>query len=177
MSENISVTNKPDFKKWSKTNHYQPTTINMAEIKWICKHFELMTPHELYAMLRLRCEVFVVEQKCLFLDIDGNDNCYHLMGFDGDLLVASTRLLAPNTVYEEMSIGRVVSAASHRGVGIGQTLMRKSIEQCYQLFGFGTIKIGAQLYLKKFYESFGFQQIGTIYLEDDIEHIKMIKKC
>ena len=147
----------------------------MADIKWICKHFDSLTPQELYAMLRLRSEVFVLEQKCLFLDVDGNDRCYHLMGFDGEMLVASSRLLGPNTIYEEMSIGRVVNAASHRGKGIGQQLMKKSIEQCYQLFGDGTIKIGAQLYLKRFYESFGFEQTGDIYLEDDIEHIKMLR--
>ena len=148
----------------------------MANINWICKHFDLLTPHELYAMLQLRCQIFVVEQNCVYLDIDNNDYCYHLMGFDGDLLVASTRLLGPNTVYEEMSIGRVVNAVSHRGRGIGQALMNNSIEHCYRLYGKGTIKIGAQLYLKRFYESFGFVQTGDIYLEDDIKHIKMLKK-
>ena len=75
-----------------------------------------------------------------------------------------------------MSIGRVVNAPSHRGKGIGQALMNNSIEHCYRLYGKGTIKIGAQLYLKRFYESLGFVQIGDIYLEDNIEHIKMLKK-
>ena len=149
----------------------------MATINWVCKHFDSLTTHELYALLRLRSEVFVVEQNCVFLDMDNNDkNCFHLLGYDGDLLVACTRLLAPNTVYQEMSIGRVVNAVSHRGKGIGKELMRQSIQQCHQLFGYGTIKIGAQLYLKRFYERFGFEQTGDIYLEDDIEHIKMIKK-
>ena len=149
----------------------------MVTINWVCKHFDSLTPYELYALLRLRSEVFVVEQNCVFLDMDNNDNnCYHLLGYDGEIIVVYTRLMPPNTVYKEMSIGRVVNASSHRGKGIGKELIKKSIEQCYQLFGHGTIKIGAQLYLKRFYESFGFEQTDDIYLEDDIEHIKMLKK-
>lgn len=144
-------------------------------LNWILKDFESLTPHELYAILRLRSEVFVVEQNCVFLDMDNKDQfSYHLMGFNGNNLVASTRLIAPGKVYQYMSIGRVVTSPAYRGTGAGRELMQISIKKCYELFGKGSIKIGAQLYLKKFYESLGFKQTSEVYLEDDIEHIEMI---
>jgi len=145
-------------------------------LNWICKPFDKLTPFELYDMLRLRSEVFVVEQNCVFLDMDNKDQiAYHLLGYNGDDLIASTRLLDKNTAYELMSIGRVVTSPKCRGTGAGKALMEESIKRCYQLFGEGDIKIGAQLYLKKFYENFGFKQSSDVYLEDDIEHIEMIK--
>ena len=144
-------------------------------LNWILKDFKSLTPQELYAILRLRSEVFVVEQNCIFLDMDNKDQfSYHLMGFNGNHLVASTRLIAPGKVYEYMSIGRVVTSPAYRGTGAGRELMQISIEKCYELFGKGIIKIGAQLYLKKFYESLGFKQTSEVYLEDRIEHIEMI---
>ena len=107
--------------------------------------------------------------------MDNKDQfCYHLMGWNGSNLVASTRLIAPGKVYQHMSIGRVVTSPAYRGTGAGRELMKVSIEKCYELFGKGPIKIGAQLYLKKFYESLGFKQTSEMYLEDDIEHIEMI---
>ncbi len=148
----------------------------MITLNWTCKTFDKLTPFELYDMLRLRSEVFVVEQNCVFLDMDNKDPiAYHLLGYNGNDLVASTRLLDKNTVYKLMSIGRVVTSPKYRGTGAGKALMEESIKLCYQLFGEGDIKIGAQLYLKKFYESFGFKQSCDVYLEDDIEHIEMIK--
>ena len=145
-------------------------------LSWTCKPFDKLTPFELYDMLRLRSEVFVVEQNCVFLDMDNKDQiAYHLLGYNGDDLIASTRLLDKNTVYELMSVGRVVTSPKYRGTGAGKALMEESIKRCFQLFGDGDIKIGAQLYLKKFYESFGFKQSSDVYLEDDIEHIEMIK--
>ena len=97
------------------------------------------------------------------------------MGWEDGHLAASTRLIAPGKVYPYMSIGRVVTSPASRKKGMGRELMHVSIEKCYELFGKGPIKIGAQLYLKKFYESLGFVQSGDLYLEDDIEHIEMIK--
>ncbi len=147
-----------------------------VNLNWVIKTFKDITPFELYAVLRLRSEVFVVEQNCVFLDMDNKDQfSYHLMGWNDAALAASTRLIAPGKVYEQMSIGRVVTSPLYRGSGIGRELMEVSIEKCYELFGKGPIKIGAQLYLKKFYESLGFEQTGGMYLEDDIEHIEMIK--
>ena len=144
---------------------------------WTLRNFDSLTPHELYAILRLRSEVFVVEQTCIFLDMDNNDQqCYHLMGWQDDLLYAYTRLVPPGLSYAEASIGRVVTSPAARGNGIGKTLIEKSIEEVFKLYGKGPIKIGAQRYLKKFYRSFGFEQIGDIYEEDGIDHIKMIRK-
>ena len=140
------------------------------------KPFAKLTPYELYAIIRLRNQVFVVEQNCVFQDADNKDpDCHHLMIWDKENLVAYSRLLYPGLVYEHMSIGRVISSPAYRGNGAGKLLMESSIEACITLFGTGAIQIGAQLYLKKFYESFGFKQISDIYLEDDIQHILMLR--
>lgn len=144
-------------------------------LNWTLKKFDDLTPHELYAILQLRSEVFVVEQNCVYQDMDNKDlNSWMLMGWDpGGKLLAHTRLLPPGLAYAEASIGRVVSSPSARGRGIGRELMVKSIETIYILYGPGPIRIGAQLYLKSFYASLGFQPEGAVYLEDDIEHITM----
>lgn len=144
-------------------------------IVWVCRKFAELSPFELYAALRLRSEVFVVEQNCVFLDMDDRDQfCYHLMGSQQEQLVAYTRLVPPGVIFTEASIGRVVSSPSARRKGIGKILMQRSIATVCQLFGRISIKIGAQLYLKSFYESFGFRQISDVYLEDNIPHIYMI---
>ena len=146
------------------------------QIQWLLKKFEELTPYQLYAILQLRNEVFVVEQNCVFQDADDKDqNAYHLMGFENNKLVAYTRLVAPGEIYEQPSIGRVVTSPVVRRSGTGKELMKQSIDAVYNLFGIQPIKIGAQLYLKKFYESLGFEQVSAIYLEDGIEHIYMIK--
>jgi ElaA protein len=147
-------------------------------IQWTTKAFADLTNNELYDILRLRSEVFVVEQNCVFLDMDNNDQkAYHTMGWLGSELVATTRLFNLDQSYQGyQSIGRVVGSPRHRGIGIGKELMNFSIQECERLFGKGPIKIGAQLYLKKFYSELGFDQSGEIYFEDLIEHIPMIKK-
>ena len=146
-------------------------------MNWILKKFESLTPHELYAILRLRSGVFVIEQKCVFQDMDNKDQeCHHLMGWQEDLLTAYARLVPPGLTYKEASVGRVATSPAVRGSGAGKMLIEKSIEEVFTLYGKGPIKIGAQLYLKKFYNSFGFEQIGDVYDEDGIDHIKMIRK-
>jgi ElaA protein len=141
------------------------------------KFFDALTPHELYAIIRLRNEVFVVEQNCVFQDADNKDqHCYHLMITNGDQLVAYARLVPKGVSYEEMSIGRIISSPAYRQTGAGKLLVSKAIDACKELFGDGHIKIGAQLYLKKFYESFGFVQTGDVYDEDGIDHIEMMKE-
>jgi ElaA protein len=145
-------------------------------VNWVQKRFEELSPYELYAILRLRSEVFVVEQNCVFLDTDNNDqHCYHLMGMIDMELVAYSRLVPPGIIYSQPSIGRVVTSPSVRKSGIGKALMHQSIESLNQLYSNLPIKIGAQLYLKAFYESFGFQQTSDMYLEDGIPHIYMIR--
>ncbi len=148
-------------------------------ITWYHKHFKDLNTTELYQILQLRNEVFIVEQNCPFQDLDDKDfKCFHLMGFDTDSqqIMAYTRIVPAGVSYEEASIGRVVTSPQARGGGIGKELMQKSIELLEDLYGGVSIKIGAQCYLKKFYESFGFQQIEEIYLEDGIEHILMVRK-
>ena len=144
-------------------------------IHWYYKNFGDLSPQELYKILQLRSEVFVVEQNCIFLDMDSKDDgCLHFMGFVNDELAAYTRLVPPGYIYEEMSIGRVVTSPKHRSKGLGKELMQRSIELCKHYFGDGNIKIGAQCYLLKFYESLGFKIIGERYDEDGIEHVHMM---
>jgi len=142
---------------------------------WTYKHFSQLTTEELYAILRLRSEVFVVEQNCVFLDMDNKDHhCDHVLGWNGTLLAAYSRIVPAGISYSESSIGRIVTSPAARGGGIGRELLIKSIDHLYKLHGKRAIRIGAQYYLKKFYESFGFIQKGEIYLEDGIEHIEML---
>lgn len=149
----------------------------MMQIQWILKKFDDLKPQELYAILQLRNEVFVVEQNCVFQDADDKDpGCYHLMGWNENRLMAYTRLVPPGHIYKEASIGRVVTSPHVRKSGAGKQLMQESLEKLYGLFGNLPVKIGAQLYLKRFYESFGFKQISDVYLEDGIEHIYMRKE-
>lgn len=147
-------------------------------ITWTLKKFETLTVHELYAILRLRTEVFVVEQNCVFQDMDNKDqHCYHLLGWEGDLLVAYTRIVPVGISYNDApSIGRVVTSPQARGGGVGRLLMEKSINELFGVYGVSPIKIGAQLYLKKFYESLGFEQSSDIYDEDGIDHIEMTRQ-
>ena len=144
-------------------------------INWVLKKFNDLSPLELYAIMQLRNEVFVIEQNCIYQDADNKDqSCYHYMGWLEDKLIAYTRILPPGLAYAESSIGRVVTSSSARGNGVGKVLMEKSIAQINNLYGNTAIKIGAQLYLLKFYTSLGFQQSSDIYLEDGIEHIEMV---
>ncbi len=142
---------------------------------WNQKPFDQLTAEELYAILQLRTEVFVVEQDCVFQDMDGKDrHSHHLMCWKDAKLVAYARILPPGISYVESSIGRIVTSPTARKKGIGRELMKRSLEALYNLHGKTVIRIGAQYYLKGFYESFGFRQSGSIYLEDNIEHIEML---
>ncbi len=144
------------------------------EIRWTLQQFSELTNSDLYELLKLRSAIFVVEQNCVFPDMDDKDySSYHLCGWDNDKLVAYTRLLPPGLAYENCSIGRVVTAASVRRQGVGRLLLKKSIEACQQLFSSRDIEIGAQLYLEQFYGSFQFKREGEVYLEDGIDHIHM----
>jgi ElaA protein len=145
-------------------------------MKWTLKKFEELTVQELYAILRLRSEVFVVEQNCVYHDPDNKDQeAWHLMGVQDNKLVAYTRLMSAGNAHPLPTIGRVVTASSVRRSGLGRELMQRSVEHCEKLFGKTAVQLAAQLYLKKFYESLGFLPTGDIYLEDGIEHIKMKK--
>lgn len=144
-------------------------------IRWVCKSFDDLSPAELYKILQLRNSVFIVEQACIYPDPDNIDfDCFHLCGWVNDTLAAYTRLIPSGKTFTEVSIGRVATHIDFRKGGFGRTLMQHSIDKCIEIFGRQDIRIGAQLYLKKFYESFGFEQCSDIYLEDGIEHIEMI---
>lgn len=144
-------------------------------ITWTCKFFDHLTPAELHALLQLRSAVFVVEQNCVFLDIDNKDQLsWHLMGWVEGKLVAYARLVPSGISFAEPSIGRVVTAPEIRRSGAGKLLMEEAIRQLYNKWNKQPVRIGAQYYLLKFYSSFGFQQASDIYMEDGIEHIEMI---
>jgi len=146
-------------------------------INWSFKKFEDLTPNELYSVLQLRNEVFVVEQNCVFQDADNKDQgSHHLMGWHNEMLVAYSRIVPAGIAYDSFpSIGRVVTSPKMRRTGIGKILMQQSIKELQKLLGKAPIKLGAQLYLKKFYESFGFAQSSDVYMEDGIPHIEMIR--
>ncbi len=146
---------------------------------WTTKPFDALTLAELYALLQLRSEVFVVEQTCAFQDIDGHDPAaLHLLGHtDAGDLAAYARLFDAGRSYAQVSIGRVVTAPRYRGQGLGQQLLGRALVQCAARFGPQPIKIGAQLYMKAFYESFGFVQQGEGYLEDGIPHLYMLRSA
>ena len=144
-------------------------------MQWRLKSFTELINDELYDLLSLRSLVFVVEQNCVFHDMDGKDQkSMHLLGYEENKLVAYTRLVPPGVSYTEMAIGRVVTHPDSRRTGAGRELMQQSIICIRELWGNHPIRIGAQLYLKKFYESFGFVQQGEMYLEDGIPHIEMV---
>jgi ElaA protein len=146
----------------------------MSQLNWCLKKFDDLSSLQLYNIMQLRNEVFVVEQHCIYQDADNKDkSSHHLMGMTESALIAYARLIPPGLAYPESSIGRVVTASSLRRTGLGQELMQHAIQSIYQLYGRGTIRIGAQLYLTNFYDSIGFKTTGDTYLEDGIKHIEM----
>ena len=146
----------------------------MTSIIFKTKSFQDLSVDELYAILQLRSEVFVVEQNCVFQDIDYKDQiALHVIGISENKIVAYTRLFKPNDFYEFASIGRVVINPKFRDRKWGNDLMQYSVSEIEKKFDVKQITIGAQLYLKKFYENNGFVQTSEVYLEDDIEHIEM----
>ena len=145
------------------------------QLNWKYNYFNELDVVELYAILQLRNEVFVVEQNCVYQDTDNKDALsYHLSGWDGNTLVAYCRILPPGISYPEASIGRVVASPAYRNTGCGRELMKEAIIRTQAQFDCNAIKISAQLYLKKFYEKLGFIQVSETYLEDNIPHIEMI---
>ncbi len=147
----------------------------MLEIK--VKTFQQLNVQELYDLLQLRSEVFVVEQDCVYQDIDAKDqNALHVLGFKNDKIVAYTRIFKPGDYFKESSIGRVVVAKKERQYKYGYDIMKASIDAIKKHFNQTKIKISAQVYLNKFYKNLGFIAIGNEYLEDDIPHIAMIKE-
>lgn len=146
------------------------------ELKFNIKRFNELTTLELYQLLQLRSEVFVVEQNCVYQDMDGKDEkALHLLGEVDNKVVAYSRLFKAKDYFDNASIGRVAIASAFRAKKWGHELMKESISGIETFFGGQPITISAQLYLKKFYENHGFEQVSETYLEDGIEHIEMLR--
>ena len=148
-------------------------------MRWACVPFNELTVQQLYDVLALRSEVFVVEQNCVFLDIDGLDpQVWHLVGHGDDgALKAYARLLPPGMKSPtDAVIGRVVTAPAARSGGIGRALMAEAVTQCERLWPAHAITLHAQAHLERFYASFGFSPVGELYMEDGIAHIEMHKE-
>ena len=147
-----------------------------SNITWQCLAFSELTAAQLYAVLTVRSEVFVVEQNCVYLDMDGADpQCMHLIAWTDDKQIAAyLRLVPPGLKFTEASIGRVITSQIARGQGIGKQLIAKGLAQIQTSYPGQAVRIGAQQYLEKFYQSFGFNTCSEMYLEDDIAHVEML---
>ena len=147
----------------------------MLDIK--VKKFNELTIQELYSLLKLRSEIFVVEQDCVYQDLDGKDaKALHILGITKNEIVAYTRIFKPGDYFDIASIGRVAVDKDHRKYGYGKEIMQASINAVKETFKEQQIKISAQTYLGKFYTELGFKAIGKEYLEDGIPHIAMLKE-
>jgi ElaA protein len=153
---------------------------SLSTIDWHFSRFADLTPFDLYDVLAARQNVFILEQTCLYPDIDGYDlEAHHLLGWrdvDGKRqLAAYLRVLAPGAKYDEMSLGRVITTPAARGSGAGRALLDQGIAHAEALHPGHRIRIGAQQYLERFYASFGFQTVSAPYDEDGIMHIDMLR--
>ena len=145
-------------------------------IEWVCKHHSDLGKEQLYALLKLRSEVFVVEQKCAYPDLDGQDlegDTYHLMGWEDDQLKAYLRLLDPQSQGGDVVIGRVITAPQARGQGVGHEMMEQALKQAEKHWPQVPIYLSAQAHLQGYYGKYGFVVAGEEYLEDGIAHIGM----
>nr|WP_196863924.1 GNAT family N-acetyltransferase [Polaromonas sp. CG_23.6] len=148
----------------------------MSGIEWRCMAFAQLSASELYAVLQLRSEVFVVEQACIFQDMDGADaQAMHLLGRLEGRLVAYARCFDAGRMFAEASIGRVATGPTVRGTGVGHALMSQAVACLSQVWGVQAIRIGAQAHLEGFYRQHGFHKAGPVYLEDGIDHIEMLR--
>lgn len=148
------------------------------EISWHDMHHRELSAQQLYAVLALRCAVFVVEQTCPYQDVDGQDlvaENRHILGMCGDELVAYARILTPADAVAPVAIGRVIVSSRARGHKLGNQLMGQALLSCEQHWPQRTVYLSAQAHLQEFYRRLGFQACGDIYLEDNIPHIDMRK--
>ena len=146
-------------------------------MKWEIKKFDELTGQEVYEILKIRSEVFVIEQTCIYEDCDDKDKkSYHLFGVDNGQIVAYSRILEKGVSYDEISIGRVLTAKRHRRKGLGKVMMLNAIEFIEKHLKEKVIRISAQQYLLNFYSNLGFVKVSEMYLEDDIPHLEMLYK-
>ncbi len=150
----------------------------MKQLEWKCKRFEQLDTDQLYELIKFRVDIFVVEQRCPYPELDEKDrvaDTHHLIAYQNRKIIAYARLLPPGASYSGSSIGRFAVDGTLRRQGIGSALMNKCLEQMAILWPDHDIKVSAQAHLKIFYESFGFTQTSKSYLEDGIPHIEMLK--
>jgi len=144
-------------------------------MEWKIKKFDELSNRELYDIIQQRVDVFVVEQNCPYAEIDGKDiDAYHLFATEDGKIAAYTRILHPGVSFDEVSIGRVLVNMGYRGEGLGQELMKKTMEFVTKDLKEKSIRISAQEYLLEFYLSLGFEEASDVYLEDGIPHIDML---
>lgn len=150
-----------------------------SDNQWIKKSFSELNTTELYDLLKLRIDIFVVEQTCFYPDLDNHDRhpeTQHLFCYQAGVMTAYLRILPKGLTYpNHISIGRVVTAPIARGSGLGHALMREGLAHCLHIFPHDTVKISAQEHLEKYYNQHGFERVSDMYLEDDIPHIAMLK--
>ena len=149
----------------------------MNELNYYFRSYNELTKRELFDIYFLRQEVFIVEQNCVYQDIDQKDHySYHLMAYDEEILVAYLRIVHPGISYDEPSIGRVLTKIGYRGRGISKNIIQSAIQKVRDVYKHSNIRISAQEYLIPFYTSLNFESVGEVYLEDDIPHIEMMHK-
>ncbi len=142
----------------------------------ILKRYDALTLDELYDILRLRCEVFILEQ-LPYQDIDRKDQFgWHMLAKEGEDVVATLRIVEKGIIYPSVTIGRFCVAKSHRGKGLARKMLGKAIDFITSELGEKQIEIGAQVYLTAFYESAGFVPVGEVFADDGIPHIHMIRR-
>jgi ElaA protein len=156
------------------------TDTERSAIEWQWRGFDELSPHDLYTLLQVRQMVFVVEQSCPYLDADGmDDRAWHLLGWveqgGRKILAAYARVFPPGIKYPESSIGRVVTHPSMRRKGMGEALMAEALRRIETLSPGAGVRIGAQMYLERFYEKSGFRRVSAPYDEDGIIHIEMLR--
>ena len=151
-------------------------TKDLSQLHWQCCSFNELNNMQLHAIYQARSAVFVIEQNCVYQDVDGKDpGSHHLTAWaPAGEVAAYLRIVPAGVSFSEASLGRVISSKDWRGTGVGKQLIANGIAALYQLYPDAAVRIGAQAYLEKFYGSFGFQTVSEVYLEDDIPHVEML---
>jgi ElaA protein len=164
--------------KEQSTDGAPTLTLDRDHLEWHLSPFEALSTRQWHQIAQARIQVFVVEQRCPYQELDGKDpHCQHLCGWQGDELAAYLRLVPPGLSFAEPSLGRILTAGFARRGGIGQELVRRGIGALRKRYPQAAIRIGAQRYLERFYQSFGFETASAPFDEDGIEHIEMLRPC
>ena len=151
--------------------------VSMDQFTWTISPFRSLSVDLLYRILQARQEVFIIEQACIFPEIDGKDlGAVHVVAEQRGAVAGYCRILGPGITFKEASIGRVITTKQFRGTGVGRELMRRAVAETTRLYPDAGIRISAQRYLEKFYSSYGFMTVSDVYLEDGIQHVEMYRE-